>query len=96
MRSTKPGFTRLGAALADATPGLPQPIYRFMFSDEFAWGFPTQERYLDAHLALLDARPTRTGWSPGSASTSGHWSRRQWRAAVMSASASKTRRGGRR
>jgi hypothetical protein len=36
----EPGFTRLGAALARAVPGLPTPIYRFMFSDEFAWGFP--------------------------------------------------------
>lgn len=49
----EPGFTRLGAALAAATPGLPQPIYRFMFSDEFAWGFPPKPAYLDAHLALL-------------------------------------------
>jgi len=48
-----PGFTRLGAALADATPGLPQPVYRFMFSDEFAWGFPARPEYLDAHLRLL-------------------------------------------
>ncbi len=58
----EPGFTRLGAALADATPGLPQPIYRFMFSDEFAWGFPTQERYLDAHLALLDECAPDAHW----------------------------------
>ena len=49
----EPGFTRLGAALAAVHPGLPQPIYRFMFSDEFAWGFPTKAEYLDAHLALL-------------------------------------------
>ena len=49
----EPGFTRLGAALAKANPGLPQPIYRFMFSDEFAWGFPTKAEYLDTHLALL-------------------------------------------
>ena len=49
----EPGFTRLGAALANATPGLPQPVYRFMFSDEFAWGFPVRAEYLDAHLRLL-------------------------------------------
>lgn len=49
----EPGFTRLGAALAEAAPGLPQPIYRFMFSDEFAWGFPTKPEYLDTHLRLL-------------------------------------------
>ncbi len=49
----EPGFTRLGAALAAVHPGLPQPIYRFMFSDEFAWGYPTKAEYLDSHLALL-------------------------------------------
>ncbi len=32
----EPGFTRLGAALAKAEPYLPTPLYRFMFSDEFA------------------------------------------------------------
>ncbi len=49
----EPGFARLGAALAAATPGMPTPIYRFMFSDEFAWGFPPKSVHLDAHLALL-------------------------------------------
>ncbi len=48
----EPGFTRLGAALA-AMPGTPSPIYRFMFSDEFAWGFPPDPAYLDTHLRLL-------------------------------------------
>ena len=58
----EPGFTRLGAALADASPGLPSPIYRFMFSDEFAWGFPPQAGYLDAHLALLADVAPRASW----------------------------------
>jgi uncharacterized protein (DUF849 family) len=49
----EPGFTRLGAALAKAYPGMPTPIYRLMFSDHFAWGFPPREYALDAHLALL-------------------------------------------
>lgn len=49
----EPGFTRLGAALARAYPGLPTPIYRLMFSDAFAWGFPPKAYALDAHLALL-------------------------------------------
>lgn len=48
----EPGFTRAGAALARAA-GCPTPIYRFMFSDEFAWGAPPRATYLDAHLALL-------------------------------------------
>ncbi len=49
----EPGFARLGAALADAYPGMPTPIYRLMFSDAFAWGFPPREYALEAHLALL-------------------------------------------
>jgi 3-keto-5-aminohexanoate cleavage enzyme len=49
----EPGFTRLGAALAKAYPGLPTPIYRLMFSDTFAWGFPPRDWALEAHLKLL-------------------------------------------
>lgn len=49
----EPGFTRLGAALAAIAPPSPTPIYRFMFSDEFAWGFPPRDKYLDVHLELL-------------------------------------------
>ena len=49
----EPGFTRLGAALAKAYPGMPMPIYRLMFSDAFAWGFPPREWALEAHLRLL-------------------------------------------
>ncbi|NGX97250.1 MAG: 3-keto-5-aminohexanoate cleavage protein, partial [Candidatus Afipia apatlaquensis] len=49
----EPGFTRLGGALAAIAPPSPTPIYRFMFSDEFAWGFPPREKYLDIHLDLL-------------------------------------------
>ena len=50
----EPGFTRLGAALAKAYPGMPEPIYRLMFSDAFAWGFPPREWALEAHLKLLE------------------------------------------
>lgn len=49
----EPGFTRLGAALAKAYPGMPTPIYRLMFSDAFAWGFPPRDWALEAHLRLL-------------------------------------------
>jgi 3-keto-5-aminohexanoate cleavage enzyme len=49
----EPGFTRLGAALAKAYPGMPTPIYRLMFSDTFAWGFPPRDWALEAHLKLL-------------------------------------------
>jgi uncharacterized protein (DUF849 family) len=34
-------------------PRVPVPVYRFMFADEFCFGFPARPSYLDAHLALL-------------------------------------------
>ena len=37
-------------------------IYRFMFSDEFAWGFPPETAYLDAHLRLLGSIEPRAPW----------------------------------
>ncbi|MDO8979117.1 MAG: 3-keto-5-aminohexanoate cleavage protein [Afipia sp.] len=58
----EPGFTRLGAALAAIAPPSPTPIYRFMFSEEFAWGFPPREAYLDAHLALLAEAAPDAPW----------------------------------
>ncbi|MDB5589490.1 3-keto-5-aminohexanoate cleavage protein [Enterovirga sp.] len=58
----EPGFTRLGAALAELHPDLPQPIYRFMFSDEFAWGFPPRPAFLEAHLALLAEAAPGASW----------------------------------
>ena len=48
----EPGFTRAGAVLARAM-GCPAPLYRFMFSDAYAFGFPPQPFGLAAHLALL-------------------------------------------
>ncbi len=47
------GFTRLGAALAAVHPGMPVPVYRLMFSEGYAWGFPPKPYGLEAHLALL-------------------------------------------
>ena len=58
----EPGFTRLGAALARGAPGAPTPLYRFMFSDEFAWGFPPRAPFLDAHLALLAEAAPGAPW----------------------------------
>jgi uncharacterized protein (DUF849 family) len=53
----EPGFTRLGAGLADACraerPGLPDPVYRFMFSDDLRFGFPPERYALVAHRRLL-------------------------------------------
>lgn len=58
----EPGFLRLGAALAGAVPGTPVPIYRFMFSDGFAWGFPPRTYALDAYLELLAAEAPGAPW----------------------------------
>lgn len=57
----EPGFTRLGAALAAVAP-LPTPIYRFMFSEQFAWGYPPRPQYLDAHLLLLAEAAPGAPW----------------------------------
>lgn len=61
----EPGFTRLGATLARDLPGLRSPIYRFMFSDEFAWGFPPKNYGLQAHLQLLEEFAPRSIWMIG-------------------------------
>ncbi len=49
----EPGFTRMGAASAKAMMKVPTPIYRFMFAEEFTFGFPPKSNHLDAHLGLL-------------------------------------------
>jgi uncharacterized protein (DUF849 family) len=57
----EPGFTRAGAALARAA-GVKTPIYRFMFSDQFAFGFPPKPYALAAHLALLEEEADAVPW----------------------------------
>ena len=57
----EPGFTRAGAALA-RTMRAKKPIYRFMFSHTFAFGFPPEPFALDAHLALLDREAPGAPW----------------------------------
>lgn len=57
----EPGFVRLGAALhAQLTPATtrsaapaPTPIYRLMFSDQFAFGFAPTDAALAAYAELL-------------------------------------------
>ena len=58
----EPGFLRLGAALHRAIPGVPTPVYRFMFSDGFAWGFPPRGYALAAYLELLEAEASGAPW----------------------------------
>jgi 3-keto-5-aminohexanoate cleavage enzyme len=57
----EPGFTRAGAALARAA-GVKTPIYRFMFSEQFAFGFPPKAYALAAHLALLGEEAGPAPW----------------------------------
>ena len=57
----EPGFTRAGAALARAL-GAKTPIYRLMFSETFAYGFPPKPYALAAHLALLDEEAPGAPW----------------------------------
>ena len=45
-----------------ATPSVKTPIYRFMFSQTFAFGFPPELSALDAHLALLARRRAGAPW----------------------------------
>jgi 3-keto-5-aminohexanoate cleavage enzyme len=57
----EPGFLRLGAALARVYADAPAPVYRFMFSDGLAFGFPPKEYALDA-LKLLDDEAKGAPW----------------------------------
>jgi uncharacterized protein (DUF849 family) len=57
----EPGFTRAGAALARAA-GVKQPIYRFMFSESFAFGFPPRPYALAAHVKLLEDEAGSAPW----------------------------------
>jgi uncharacterized protein (DUF849 family) len=58
----EPGFLRLGAALARIYANAPAPIYRFMFSDDFAFGFPPEEYALQAYVQLLDDGAPGARW----------------------------------
>ncbi|GAA3518300.1 3-keto-5-aminohexanoate cleavage protein [Aeromicrobium panaciterrae] len=53
MALYEPGFIRLAAAVSARYPALRQPIYRFMFSEQFTFGFPVARYGLDAYLAQL-------------------------------------------
>jgi len=58
----EPGFLRLGAAIAARYPGMPVPVYRFMFSEDFLFGFPPRPYALDALLELLGACAPGASW----------------------------------
>jgi uncharacterized protein (DUF849 family) len=58
----EPGFTRIGAALGAEVDDLPVPVYRFMFSDGFRYGFPPRRYALDAHRLLLEEVSPGAAW----------------------------------
>ena len=57
----EPGFLRAGAALARAL-GTKVPIYRLMFCETMAAGFPPRPYGLAAYLALLDDEAPGAPW----------------------------------
>jgi 3-keto-5-aminohexanoate cleavage enzyme len=58
----EPGFLRLGAALAARYPGIGPPIYRFMFTETYTFGFPPEPWALDAYLRLLAREAPGAPW----------------------------------
>jgi len=61
----EPGFVRLGAALHRRYEGAPQPVYRFMFSEAFTFGFPPEPFALPALTTLLEREAPGSAWMVG-------------------------------
>ncbi len=61
----EPGFIRLGAALAARYPKVKTPLYRFMFSEGYTFGFPPKTYGLDAYLATLADFAPHAPWMVG-------------------------------
>lgn len=62
MAIYEPGFLRLGAALCRSVAGVPTPMYRLMFSDQFSFGFKPSAAALRAYLALLAEEAPDAPW----------------------------------
>ena len=58
----EPGFARLGAALHKAYVDAPTPVYRLMFSDDMAFGFPAVDWALNAYVKLLAREAPGAPW----------------------------------
>lgn len=58
----EPGFLRLGAAMAGLTRQLRTPIYRLMFSEGMAFGFPPRAYALSAYRVLLETCAPNSPW----------------------------------
>jgi uncharacterized protein (DUF849 family) len=57
----EPGFLRLGAALAKRH-ACPAPIYRFMFSAEFTFGYPPADYAVESYVKLLEEEAPQAPW----------------------------------
>jgi len=57
----EPGFVRLGAALAERYETAP-PVYRFMFTDDYTFGYPPEPYALESHLELLSDEAGDVPW----------------------------------
>ena len=57
----EPGFVRLGATL-HWRESCPAPVYRFMFSSGYTFGFPPEDYALTAYLKLLDQVAPGAPW----------------------------------
>ena len=60
----EPGFLRLGATLYWRCSS-PAPIYRFMFSSGYTFGFPPDDYGLTAYLTLIDQVAPGAQWMIG-------------------------------
>ena len=58
----EPGFVRLGAAFAKAIPGMPQPIYRLMFSNNLLFGVTPSIYALEFYAQHLDEHASGAPW----------------------------------
>lgn len=56
------GFVRLGATLHAKQPAAPVPIYRFMFSSGFTFGFPPEAWALEAYVKLAEKVAPGSPW----------------------------------
>lgn len=56
------GFLRAGAALHSRVPDAPPPVYRFMFSSDFLFGFPPETWGLEALLRLKETCAPDAPW----------------------------------
>lgn len=57
----EPGYVRLGATL-HWRESCPAPVYRFMFSSGYTFGFPPEDYALTAYLKLLDQVAPGAQW----------------------------------